>query len=271
VAVKASVSGIAHLALGGLHTCALSIVGSLQCWGYNNVGQVGNGSKDDALVPFQIATQILQVSAQENHTCAVKSENNGDANVYCWGGGIPLGDGSLGQISPTFIPIPGATKIVEVQQGGLFTCARDDTSLFCWGMNFAGQIGIGTFSKQFDTPQKLGFPGNAAIALGQSHASANVAGNLYMWGEDANGALGDGASDMPDASTTANQNKPEKIGLSNIQSASLGEEFSCALTTDGQVLCWGLNDHGQCGDGTTASKFTPTPVVWPQPNQQASN
>jgi alpha-tubulin suppressor-like RCC1 family protein len=125
---------------------------------------------------------------------------------------------------------------------------------YCWGNADAGPLGLGDLVSH-DTPQALGLPDVASMALGFAHTSAIVGESLYIWGANGEGQLGDG--------TPVNVTQPKGIGLTDIKITSLGKSHSCALTNAGVVFCWGANSKGQLGDGTTVAKSVPTPVVWP--------
>ena len=149
------------LACGSQHTCAVLSDDTIKCWGLNDMGQLGQGSKTaigdgpgdmgDALVAVDLGTGLTakSVSGGSDHTCAVLS----DATIKCWG---DSGYGQLGQGNTATIG-DGADEMGDnlvavdlgtcftaksVSCGGYLTCAvLNDDSLKCWGSGHAGQIG----------------------------------------------------------------------------------------------------------------------------------
>ena len=92
-----------------------------------------------------------------------------------------------------------------------------------------------------------------SVALGYAH-SALIAknGDLYCWGNNDSGQVGNGSDEQ--------QDKPVKV-LSNVVSAALGEAHSAAITKNGDLYCWGANDSGQLGDGSGEDKDKPVKVL----------
>lgn len=146
--VSGLVSGVAAVALGGAHTCALTIVGGVKCWGYNEYGQLGNGTTVDVSVPVDVmglTTGAVAITAGILHTCAITT----DGGLKCWGhnGSGAVGSGTIGNPpwSTTPVDVFGMTSGVSaVEGGGFHTCAiRGDSGLECWGSNGYGQVGDG--------------------------------------------------------------------------------------------------------------------------------
>jgi alpha-tubulin suppressor-like RCC1 family protein len=102
----------------------------------------------------------------------------------------------------------------------------------------------------------MNLTGVTSLATGAYHTCAVSGGNVYCWGQDDRGQLGDGGG--------SNQNAPEMItlpaGSAPAETVVAGDSYTCVLLTDSNVLCWGDNDSGQLGDGTTTERDTPTPI-----------
>lgn len=158
----------------------------------------------------------------------------------------------------------GAPAVVA---GGAHTCAltlgvfSDDTSLWCWGGNGAGQLGIGGTAAESLVPVRV----NAVAPLagvdligadaGAAHTcAAAVGGALYCWGSNAQGQLGTGGP--------GEERRPVPVpGVTDVAAVATGQEHTCAVTDVGSVWCWGRNDAGQLGTGSlAASAGTPQPV-----------
>lgn len=208
-------------------------------------------------------TGIADVVAGEAHTCALTTTGG----VKCWGDNRwgQLGDGST---ADSLIPVAVsdlAGGIQTVTGGENFNCAVTSAgSAKCWGQNGFGQLGTTTgetcaYGPCSSTPVDVVGLGSgvASIDSGNGHACAvTVSGGLKCWGRNDRGQLGDG--------TTSDSATPVDVsGLtSGVASAAAGSlEHTCALTTSGGVKCWGRNDFGQVGDGTTAQRTTPVDVV----------
>jgi len=137
----------------------------------------------------------------------------------------------------------------------LHTCAvKVDGSLWCWGDNDAGQLGLGDTSRR-NTPQMVaGITDVVSVSSGGAHTCAiKVDGSLWCWGNNEYGQLGLGYSG-------GSTNTPHFV-TSGVSSVSLGYEHTCAVKTDGSLWCWGHNGYGQLGLGDNAWRNTPRIVL----------
>jgi alpha-tubulin suppressor-like RCC1 family protein len=258
-AVSGLSSGVIAISAGGAHTCALTNAGRVECWGENGEGQLGDGTTTNKPTPTAVSglsSGVIAISAGELHTCALMSAGE----VKCWG---ENGSGQLGDGTTTNKPTPTAVSglssgVIAVSAGGSQTCALTSSgAVKCWGYNEYGQLGDGTTTNK-STPVGVSGLGSgvAAISAGLSYTCAlKSAGGLECWGENNFGQLGDG--------TTTSKPTPTAVsGLGGgVTAISAGAEQACALTRSSGVECWGENRDGQLGDGTTTSKTTPTHVV----------
>jgi alpha-tubulin suppressor-like RCC1 family protein len=149
-------SDVSFVSLGGEHSCAVKIDGSLWCWGRNNYGQLGDGTYTNRNTPFQIISSgVSSVALGGDHTCAVKT----DGSLWCWGRNNygQLGDGTYtNRNTPVQIMSSGVSSVAL---GFYHTCAvKTDGSLWCWGWNYYGQVdGNGTFDTNEAFARKVTF------------------------------------------------------------------------------------------------------------------
>jgi alpha-tubulin suppressor-like RCC1 family protein len=246
------------IASGFFHTCAVTTAGALQCWGSNAYGQLGDGTTTSRTTPVTVSglsSGAVAIAAGEYHTCALTVAGA----VKCWGANTSgqLGDGTtVNRYTP--VTVSGLSSgVVAVVAGRSHTCALTTAgAVWCWGKNYDGQLGDGTFTYR-NTPVAVSglSSGVAAIAAGDGHTCAlTTAGAVLCWGRNVSGQLGDG--------TTMGRLTP--VAVSGLNSAvvaiATGSSHSCALTTTGAVRCWGYNYYGQLGDGTTMGRLTPVAV-----------
>ncbi len=258
LAFSAPRASIQQVTAGGSHTCALNDSGGVKCWGNNSSGQLGNGTTTDSNVPVDVlglSIGVTAISAGGIHSCALIT----DGRVKCWGSNNfgQLGDGSNKDRS---IPVDvaglggNATKIAI---GGEHSCALIDTgAVKCWGRNNSGQLGDGTASPRSVPADVSGLTGVTAIAAGFNHTCAVTSGGgVSCWGQNLGGPLGDG--------TTTTRLVPVEVSglVSGVTAIAAGFGHTCAVTGTGGVLCWGLNESGQIGDGTRTTRLTSTEVL----------
>jgi alpha-tubulin suppressor-like RCC1 family protein len=151
-----NLAGVAEVHTGYFHTCARKFDGTVWCWGFNGDGELGDGTTVDRALPVQVTGifNAVQIAIGETHSCALLQ----DGSVQCWGNDLngELGDGSGGgSISKVLTPVPVrnlTSAVVEIASHPIsfLTCARlDSGAVQCWGYNFFGAIGDGTFANAF--------------------------------------------------------------------------------------------------------------------------
>jgi alpha-tubulin suppressor-like RCC1 family protein len=178
---------------GKQHSCLLRQNNTVECWGDNSVGQLGNGSSDpnsDMTVSVSSLTNVTTIAAGDYHTCALTS----GAQVYCWGYN---GEKQLGQASGTSYNTPqlvsGLSGVSQVTAGGNLTCARTGSTAQCWGVNGDGQRGD-TSATSSATPTTLSLSGVTRITAGTRHTCAIAGNQTYCWGYNAFGQFGNGTT-----------------------------------------------------------------------------
>lgn len=254
-------AGVAALAAGYRHTCALLTSGSVRCWGENASGQLGDGSFTDRATPVAVTglSNAVAIAARNNHTCVLTT---GGA-LRCWGenfyGQLGAGDGNFPNNRAAPVVVTGfesGTQAFGV--GGHHTCAlKGDGSLWCWGQNWARQLGTPGTTPPTDTPRRVDIPaGTREIALGWEHScTLDAGGGVRCWGLNDNGQVGSGPPGTGHAGPT-----PVDGLSSGVASLAAGYYHNCAITIGGAMLCWGNNSQqgqGMLGDGSTADRATP--------------
>ena len=234
------------VAVSDNNTAAITTNGDLYMWGFNDDGQVGNGTTTHQKTPVKVLSNVASVSLSAAYCAAITT--NGD--LYMWGYNS---QGQVGNGTTTHqkTPVKVLSNVASVSLSNTY-CAAITTSgdLYMWGANDSGQVGNGTTSNQ-KTPVKV-LSNVASVSLSDSHSAAiTTSGDLYMWGCNSQGQVGNG--------TTTDQKTPVKV-LSNVTSVSL-TSCSAAITTNGDLYTWGSNDYSQLGNGTTTHQKTPVKVL----------
>ena len=225
-----------------------------------------SGSLTNTSSAFDIFLTFAALAAGNTHTCGVTT--GGDA--FCWGQNVfgQLGDGTTTDASKP-VAVSGGVEFRSVSAyGNVQDGVRDlahtcgvavGGAAQCWGLNSSGQLGNGTFTNS-STPVVVSDPVSGPV----SFESVSVAifftcalattGDIYCWG---GGQLGNG--------TTLSSSVPVLVsdpasGPVTFVSVSAGGSHTCALASNGQVFCWGVNSHGQLGNGTTNDATVPAAV-----------
>ena len=250
-----TLTGVAEVGAGTLHTCVRLEDESVRCVGFNSQGQLGSGSitSSYAYVSTKNISSAVSLSAGVAHSCVV--ERNGRA--LCWGlNGTTENFGRLGtgttpsRTTPTDVVQLGGIR--QLSAGQDHTCAVTQSGeVWCWGDNTFGQLGDGG-SVDSLTPRKVtSMTGAVAISVGGDHTCAlNTSRRLFCWGRNDYGQLGLGHVNV--------QRTPQQVpSIASVLSVDAGLEHTCASTTTGQLFCWGRNDHGQLGQGNTSDSSQP--------------
>lgn len=225
------------VAAGLFHTCAATAEGRVQCWGFNNQGQVGDGTSETRLDPVPtpgVATAIA-VTAGRSHSCALLAEGT----VRCWGSNLAgqVGDGSFETRRLLPADVIGLTRVAQVAAGGTHTCARlEDGRLYCWGDNDQGQVGPderGSYREPVPVP--LDEP-IAEVSAGFQHTCVVGARTrrVRCWGEAAIDVRRPRDEIAPPFRPT------EVPGLPPVDRVTSGDYESCAIAEGGLAWCWGF-------------------------------
>lgn len=273
---------VLQVAAGDEHTCAL-LGDSVYCWGLNDAGQLGLGSYDTDvhLKPTEVPglSGVTQLAAGRHHTCV----RLGDGTVQCWGLddkgqlGYTATSTCTGSVACSTSPrvVTGLGVVTQLTGGGGHTCALlSGGSARCWGDNYYGQLGDGSYDGSggpHPTPVAVSLSGITQLAAGGDFTCALLGdGSVFCWGASRNGQIGDGS--MPntgcsysDGSSTTRYScipRPTKIpGFTSTTQLAAGEGHACARTEDSRAFCWGYNANGQIGKGgSNDNSISPTLV-----------
>jgi alpha-tubulin suppressor-like RCC1 family protein len=288
---------VSELAAGMNHVCALLTDSTVQCWGQNSFGQLGNGTTTNFGKPSAVKSLsgAAQVAAGGSGTCARSS----DLTLRCWGSDEEgeLGDGDGVSESSTPVLLPG--KYLHVSVGFSRACAiRDDDRLVCWGLH-PGDSSDGAFA-----PTEITSMASVSriVVGGPAFALSKGATAWKSWGENTFGQLASGTTSTlpvlaPNGTvavgtyfavafengcagtggalkcwgrnqfgevgddSTAMRTAPVTVAISNVQSVAATWSHVCAVLGDASLKCWGSNANGEVGDGTKAERHVPTPIT----------
>ncbi len=199
VQVKALGTGVAQVAVGDHHACARKTDGTAWCWGFNKLGQLGNGTTSDSLSPVQVAalgSAAADIAAGTSHTCARKT----DGTLWCWGSSAygQVGNGSNAAAIPSPVQVASLAGNVDglaIGANDFSTCAhKTDETAWCWGSNLGGQLGDGTKTDHEYPTQVAALGANVIkIATSLQNSCAHTAdGSVWCWGDNSSGQIGDG-------------------------------------------------------------------------------
>ncbi len=260
---------VTAIAGGFSHSVALTSDGKLFAWGRNAAGELGNGTTIGSLEPVAVdmdgvlaGKTVTALACGGFHTLVLTS----DGRVFAWGDAV-LGDGG-----PPNSPRPVAVIMNGALSGKTVTAIAasynrslaltSDGKIFGWG---APPIGDGTGHSRYE-PAPVVMDGAltgktvVAIAGANVHSVALTAdGQVFTWGSNDFGQLGNG--------TTTESLEPVAVKRSGALAGKIVTAIAASglqtmvLTSDGQVFCWGSNESGQLGDGSTTRRNEPVPVI----------
>lgn len=254
------------ISAGAFSSCADAEDGSVYCWGQNDEGQLGDGTTTDRFAPVRVkapaGVNLSGVAINTEHACALDD----DGAAYCWGRGASgrLGTGSTAnRHTPAPVTMPHGVRFTRLAVGRGHGCADgNDGRVYCWGSGFNGQLGTGNNLDQ-TSPVAVAAPVGVRLShvtAGDRHSCAQGDdGNVYCWGGTNRNQLG------VDTTATA-VNRPVPVAAPagvTFSKPAAGEYHTCAIGSDGRAYCWGWNESGQLGDGTTTDQPTPVAVDAP--------
>ena len=267
---------IVGIRMGDHHTCAITGMGAVRCWGRGNdhrlgfpgFDAVGDGERPSAR-PSLSLPPITDVGLGDRHSCAV----TGSGAVYCWGGAGRGATGYLGDGADHPVrgePIPLSKHVEELAISAGHSCARtSDGEVYCWGANQVGQLGYGNTTDigLEVTPDAVGSVDLGARALslvGGSgfHTCALLEdGRLRCWGGNTNGQLGYATTELVSLDQVPDALGDVQVG-GPVMRAALGVRHTCVVLETGVVRCWGQGELGRLGYASEDSIFATTPAEY---------
>ena len=264
--VAASGNRYVQISAGGDHTCAITSRGAAYCWGYNDDGQLGDGtttsSNANGPQPVIGGLRFVSISAGDGHTCGLTARRV----AYCWG---ENSDGQLGDGTTTDSdengpqPVIGGLTFTRIIAADDYTCGLTSRGeAYCWGDNSSnGELGDGTTTDSDENGPQPVIGGLKFVSLSAQEdftCGLTTRGAAYCWGRNDY----DGSSQLADGTlTNSGVNGPQAvIGGHRFQALQVGSDGACGLTTRGQTYCWGEGEDGVRGDGVTADWGTNPPV-----------
>ena len=273
---------VAAVSCGDWYTAVIKTDGTLWTWGINNYGQLGNGiigeERQNPWLPgdlwkpkkidtvFCIMDDVVSVSCGDIHTAALKK----DGTMWTWGSNYNGRLGIPGLDTDTAYPTPMKVMddVVSINCGDDYTAAiKTDGSLWMWGSNYAGSLGIGEGGNSLtqagdpfqSTPVKV-MDDVVAVSCGAQHTAAiKTDGSLWMWGSNQDGLIGI-------ASEETSIKKPVKV-LDDVVAVSCGYNHTIAVRSDGTLWGWGESTAGQLANGGTGNRSYEIPEIpaYPSP------
>lgn len=269
VLVMTRVAAISTSGLG-FHTLFLKTDGTVWATGFNNYGQLGDGSNENQVTPVEVRVDgvpmsaVMAISAGMSHSLFLKT----DGTVWACGANYSgaLGDGTTNdrnspvQVKVGGVPITGVTAISAGGHHSLFL--KTDKTIWAVGDNSLGQLGDGVITY----PDGNTYTTNPVLAMGDAKAITagsdssfflKTDGRVYAVGENMSGHFGDGTT-TPDYFNPVRTPVQTMTGVTAVSNAS---SHSLFLKTDGTVWAAGDNAHGELGDGSTTSRVTAIQVM----------
>lgn len=243
----------------------------LYAWGGNAYGELGLGDTTYRSSPVQVGALITwaKITTGNQFTAALKT----DGTLWTWGEGA---GGKLGQGNTTDYSSPvqvGAlTTWATASCGYAFALAiKTDGTLYAWGSNNVGQLGQNN-TTNYSSPVQVGALTNwLDVAAGfYTSFAIKTDGTMWAWGGNGDGALG------IDDGSFANRSSPVQIGSNTYWArVSGGRDGALAVTTDGKLYSWGINNSGELGLGDTTYRISPVQVgaltTWSQVSMGRAN
>jgi len=248
-----------QVSAGFAFSCGVTLDSRAYCWGFGFDGELGDGTgypgNVQRLTPVAVAggRHFRQVRAGYSHACALTPFDV----AFCWGNNVlgQLGDGTrTRRLTP--VRVLGGLRFDQLTAGAgvgaSHVCGVSlDERAYCWGANYAGQLGDGTMAVSARPVRVAGGLRLRQLAAGVSHTCGLTPENrAYCWGI----TLGDGSDSLSRTPVAV-------AGGFRFDHISAGTDYNCAVTPGDRAYCWGDNFFGQLGDGTTTRRLTPIPVV----------
>ena len=252
----------ATISAGEFHVLALSPSGEVWSWGFNEFGQLGDGTMLADVTPEVVAglPRIVKVAAGNLHSLALTETGN----VWAWGdnGGSQSGlDAILSTRTDSPNLIEGLHSVIDIAGGYSHSLAlRADGTVWGWGSNWDGALGSGPTWNRHVAEPILGIEDVIQIAAGTGHSLALRAdGTVWGWGNSMYGQAGvEGVDKSP--IPTRIEGLADVKGITDAVAITAGAGVTFALRENGTVWAWGANGDGRLGDGGTDMTYPPVVI-----------
>ncbi len=217
---------IVKIAAGGGFSLAIDCDGKVWSWGLNDFGQLGDGTTVDKTVPVMVENldKVVDIECGNSHALAIRA----DGTLFAWGRNDSgeLGIGFFGDNSTVPVQVVNISNVKAISGGGEHSLAITcDGKVFAWGDNSFGQLGNGTMLNS-NVPTKVLLSEDAiAVAAGGFHSLALVknCSNVFSWGDNQFGQLGDGSLEDTSIPTKV-------IRIRDVIQICAGESHSLAIS-----------------------------------------
>lgn len=259
-------SGVRQIAAGHYYACALLQTGGVQCWGFNQYGELGYGLSGNSSTPVDVNgldSGVQSITTGFHHACALLVTGR----VKCWGWNNTgqLGDGTVtNRYAP--VDVSSLSNVTAVSAGKMHTCALiNDGSVACWGENAAGQLGDGSVTRRETPGAVTGLHGVTAIDAGDDHTCALLnSGGVKCWGSNATWQIG---QNEPFYSTPVDVMAPlvtpDQWQPMATVNAPAGRSANTILWSGTEVLVWGGETAtGGFATTNTGGRYNPVTDSW---------
>ena len=243
------------ISTGALHTIAIKTDGTLWAWGNNASGQLGDGTTIQRNTPVQIGndTDWQYISTKGWTSFAIKS----NGTLWGWGqnniSNVGLGYYNLYVTIPTQVGNETTWKYIYAGYDHTVAIKMNNT-LWAWGSNLYGKIGIGNYLGNYPVPIQIGTDTDwKEVSTGYHTLALKNNGTLWAWGNNTSGELGD--------NTNVSKDLPVQIGSDtdwNIVSATINSSY--CIKNNGTLWAWGNNSNNEFGNGNTINSNIPIQV-----------
>jgi alpha-tubulin suppressor-like RCC1 family protein len=253
---------VTAVAAGMHHSLALLANGTVDAWGGNGFGQLGDGSTSESSVPVAVhgLSGVKAIAAGASYSLALLA----NGTVMAWGDNEngQLGIGTAAEDSEVPVAVSGLTGVKAIAAGASHSLALlNNGTVMAWGNNENGQLGTGN-TKDSNVPVAVkALSGVSAISGGGEFSLALLTNKtVKAWGNDEKGQLGDVALEEEEEATSSDVPVTVET-LSGVTAIAAGANHGLALLSGGTVMGWGDDSVGELGNGTIVPAHDTTPVA----------